>query len=384
MGEFLVNTSKGKQCAADLAGYADKLAKFEEQVSQVAQNIQSSQQSMYQVKRTVQALASRVSEQQKKMVQLESCLSSCMAVYDASESEICDQNIVMKHIREAQNRAATLDLFDIFGIDMTDDGAEKIIEKLLKFFGKIGDDSETGLYGDVLAYLDNLFDFLIGGKNQGYDGAESWANLAKNSGNVWKSLYEYLAKRDVTGTLSQKFGSTASAVGILAAIFGMAGKGVKAFNTEGKFWGETVSDWGDVANGGIDIGKAIYAMKKTGGKGGGYFTLAQAITSVFGQAVESYSEYAADGEYSFADLNETAMDSSVSGLIQILKGVTFGIVDLDAEVVADTIKDFGRDWGDKAAQQIKNNPGMQEMYDKGGLERMGVLLWSIATAPFSG
>lgn len=384
MGEFLVNTAKGKQCAADLAGYADKLAKLEEQVSQVAQNIQSSQQSMYQVKRTVQSLARRVSEQQKKMVQLESCLSGCMAIYNASENEICDQNIVMKHIREARNRTDILDLFDILGIDMADDGAEKIIERLLKFFEKVGDDSDMGLYGDVLAYLENLSDIFFNGKNKGFEGIEGWMNLAENSGNVWKSLYEYFSKRDITKTLSQKFGSTAGAVGILAVIFGMAGKGVKAFDTEGKFWGETVSDWGDVANGGIDVGKAIYAMKKPGGKGGGYFTLAQAITSVFGQAVESYSEYAADGEFSFADLNETAMDSSVSGLTQILKGVTFGIVDLDAEIVADAIKDFGRDWGNKAAHQIKNNPAMQEMYDKGGLERVGVLLWSIATAPFSG
>ena len=157
-----------------------------------------------------------------------------------------------------------------------------------------------------------------------------------------------------------------SQVGILGELFGITGNLATALDMKGKDWGEISSDFIKVGSGGVSLVKEIFEAK--GGEtsfGGGWFTFAKTWIGVGAQSIESYAKYSSDGKFTFMDGVETATDASTAGLTELIKGITFGVVNINEDEAADFLKNGAKNYGTDIGNYIIRNPYLYEKATKG-------------------
>lgn len=377
MGELSVAISKCRQEAAEIEQCAADAGRIAGEVEALAEQLTGEQQSYSKMRTNLRKLSEYISENQGKLEKLGEILSLCMNNYEKAETEILAQQYVMDHIKEVKNQNGSLDFMKLMGFTVDEEGQkrlEKYIVKLLAKMSGSGGEAAKNLY----AYAETLTDFLKGDKS-----LKDLMDLGSDGADLWKGLYEYLNDQFPGDALKEQYGTTAARVGILGAILGVIGAGSQAVATDGKSIGQIFSDWIDTGKEGIGIAEGIYEIGHDKMPGGGYFTLGKTVTSFFSEISDSIAEYGADGEMSSMDWTETAIDSSIEGLTELISGVTDGWVDIDSEYVSESVKGWAGDWGNRAGEFILNDPKVKQEYMEGNdFDKFRITIWSIFSTAF--
>ena len=228
----------------------------------------------------------------------------------------------------------------------------------------------------------------------GLTGAQDLCDLGKSSSAMWSALYSLLKSFDPTktndyiGDFAKQWGKPAAGVGIIGSGLDYVKGLLELLETKRKSGYQTIASIIDLVGDGADVVESVDGLTTAGETSvGSYVLLVKMISNTISQGFRSFDKYAADGDFSWSDLSETAIDSSVSGLFApidfILSKIPSGVLpenirDVDAEDISEGIKSFARGLSDKAAQYIINHPDMLDEFNKSDpIKRIGMIFSSI-------
>lgn len=377
MSEFSITISKCRREAEQLRQCASDVKRISGEVEVLSGQLTGEQQSYSQMRTNLRKLSEHIGENQIRLEKLGEILNRCMDCYEKAEIEILEQQYVLEHIREVKNQNDGFDFMKLMGFTADEEGQKKLEKYIVKLLAKMSG-SGGGVAKDLYTYAETLTDFLKGDKS-----LKDLTDLGSDGADLWKGLYEYLNGKVPGDALKAQYGDIAAGVGIAGALLGVIGAGSQAVATEGKSTGQIVSDWIDTGKEGIGIVEGIYEIGHDKMPGGGYFTLGKTVTSFFSEFSESISKYGADGEMSSMDWAETAIDSFIEGLTELISGVTKGWIDIDGEYVSESVKGWAGDWGNRAGEKILNDPKVKQEYMNGnGFDKFRITMWSIFSTAF--
>lgn len=315
----------------------------------------------------------------EKVGRLAEGLDNVVVLYERTEGDIFGNIPKLEMVKEASNYIGPVSGYEnvlkLLGIDTETAGQLAGWLSILSAISKTTDDNTAiNILGPLAKYANSLRKFLSGDRS-GYTGAEDFFGFAENSGNFLNALYNFLdekAKKRSGGT-GLGMGGIASYANVFASISGIAGEITKAMQNQNKSFAEVVSDLCSIGSEGTGLAEAAFGIIAKG-KGvaeakikgaGGWFTFAEMLLDITGQTFKSYTKYSADGEFSFEDVNETAMDASVKGLTTIASGITLGIINIDSDYVTQSLKDWGTDLATGISECVLKNKEMKEKVQDG-------------------
>ena len=292
------------------------------------------------------------------------------------------------------------------------------LSKVVKGVGKYTKSDKTTLSSSFLSYLGTLHDVFTSKNSTGVDVASSLLSLMKSSANVEKSIFDYYEKilhPYEAAKLDAKFGKAMTGVKIAADVFGTADatlKAYKVFNDPESSAYDKAAEAIKVADPVLQLGSDLYIASKVGTKTlqfvsttsksgkvvnqildqptlkyttseaaatqikniGAGVTIGSAVISGISSGVKQYGEVTADGTFDMGDAGSVGLNFGLSGLDSMVSSLTFGLVDFDAEKIADDLEadadEFVR--GDSwAAQYIRNT-------ENNSVCRLGVSIGSAA------
>ena len=360
--EINVKTSKLGRYASEEKSISRDLKRLGVQVRACNRKLMQSMDSSASVEigRALQSIQEQIENRAGKVESLGCALKTIERLYDTTEREIAGVTMSPQKIASAN---AISKFLNMFNIDEGAGGAVDIADMFSKFTKAIGGGSWMTLVGPIGKYVESFANFYWGDKN-GFTGAKNYSTLAEKSAALWKALYKYYAgSKDALGAGMKRLSSQ---VGILGELFGITGNLATALDMKGKDWGEISSDFIKVGSGGVSLVKEIFEAK--GGEtsfGGGWFTFAKTWIGVGAQSIESYAKYSSDGKFTFMDGVETATDASTAGLTELIKGITFGVVNINEDEAADFLKNGAKNYGTDIGNYIIRNPYLYEKATKG-------------------
>lgn len=275
------------------------------------------------------------------------------------------------------------------------------LSKVVKGVGKYTKSDKTTLYSSFLSYFGTLHDAFSSKNNTGVDVASNLLSLFKSSANVEKGIFDYYEKTlhpYEAAKLDSKFGKAMTGMKLAADATGIVNSTLKAYET----FNDTNSTAYDKASTTIKIldptlrfGSDIYIAKKastktlqfvsTKTKSGKVVnqildqptlkyttskaaatrmkninagaTIGSACISAISSALKQYGEVTADATFDMGDAGSVGLNFGLGGLDSMVNSVTFGLVDFDAEKIADDLEADADEFvkGDSwAAQYIRN------------------------------
>lgn len=285
-------------------------------------------------------------------------------------------------------------LSKLLGIEEKDKAADivNIISKLAK---KFNDKTAFGIVGDGLKYLNTLQDFICG-VLKGDINSGTMFDLAKDSGALWNTLYNFFDKNlvlkanngkqkefKVNTILGESFGNTIGYVTLFSSFTTFFKNYDETLNGEYGSWQETIGAWLEEGKEGVNVMKSAYNLsnmskgvvdKAAKGKAG-WFTLGETALNTVGQGFKSYGKYNSDGNITVEEGAEIAIESSVKGLTTLVSGV----VDIDSDAAADALEDWGRQEGASIGNIIAANPKMKYKFQNGNIfEQIEAFGWGVA------
>ncbi len=290
------------------------------------------------------------------------------------------------------------------------------LAKVVKGVGKYTKSDKMTLSSSFLSYLGTLHDVFTSKNNTGVDVASSLLSLFKSSASVEKGIFDYYEKTlhpYEAAKLDAKFGKAMTGVKLASDVAGTAKavlKAYEAYNDPDSTAYDRAAETIKIADPALRLGSDIYiasnvgtktlqfvstttksgkvvnqildqpALKYTTSKAAATkikninagVTIGSAVISGISSGVKQYGEVTADGTFDMGDAGSVGLNFGLSGLDSMVSSLTFGIVDFDAEKVADDLEadadEFVR--GDSwAAQYIRNK-------DKNIVYRFGVSIGS--------
>lgn len=276
------------------------------------------------------------------------------------------------------------------------------ISKINKGIGKYGKNNEVGLSSSVLSYLSTLCGIANSKSSSGLDITSDMLSLFKSSIKVEDGIYKYYEKTlhpYEVSKLDAKFGKAMTGLGIASDVAGTVDSFIDTYKTfidpESSAYdkaAETIKAGGSI----FDLGGGVYVASQATGKSLQFVSSASgsskavnqilqteqklkyttsaaaskniskantilalgnvSVSSIAG-GVKQYGEVTADGEFDMGDAGSVGMNFALSGLDTIGNTLTLGIVDFDAESVADDLESDADEFvrGDSwAAQYIRN------------------------------
>lgn len=292
------------------------------------------------------------------------------------------------------------------------------LSKVVKGVGKYTKSDKTTLYSSFINYFGTLHDVLTSKNNTGVDVTSSLLSLFKSSASVEKGIFDYYEKTlhpYEAAKLDAKFGKAMTGVKLASDFAGTANTALKAyetFNDPNSTAFDRASATIKIADPTLRLGADVYIASNVGTKTLQFVsttsksgkvvnqiidqptlkyttskaaatkikninagvTIGGAVISGISSGVKQYGEVTADGTFDMGDAGSVGLNFGLSGLDSMVGSVTFGLVDFDAEKVADDLEadadEFVR--GDSwAAQYIRNE-------DNNIICRFGVSIGSAA------
>jgi hypothetical protein len=222
-----------------------------------------------------------------------------------------------------------------------------------------------GLFGGLAGFFQSWRDLFSG--NCEFGAKKTYFDLSKNGIDSWKAMYDIFASHFSndngfgTGVYSRAgqtgagvFGLTASTAGIISTVY-------ELINTQHQNGWDTTGDWvTKLTDSGTDFGKSAYEVYELARYGKSatsvyspvtkWMTLVDTVAATGGQTIKSIGKYSADGKWDLDDTCLTAVESSVSGLYAMVKGLSFGLISEDttgvsAEDISNGLENWARDAG---------------------------------------
>ncbi len=252
----------------------------------------------------------------------------------------------------------------------------EIVNALLGLTSKTGNNSSrkkgSAAAKSLISYICSLYDFYTGDK-KGVTGAVDLMDVASDSAGFWESLYKfakvkYKEQIDLgkgVGLFSDKGQKGVGCISFAGDVTGLISKLIDATVKEYDNWWETVGEYLGIGGNlfktgqsGKDLWNLFHGVKPEISKGlyspaalWGIF--ADTCFSTFSQVFTSIGEYSADGKWTTDDTAATLVDTSVSGLYAIIKGLSFGTVsEKTTGISAQDISDYLQNWAKEKGRDI--------------------------------
>lgn len=292
---------------------------------------------------------------------------------------------------------------------------KKVFDIIGNFFdgvGELSDDADLSFASPLIEYFSELYGFTTSQYNSSGDAAAGWLSLFDKSGKVETGLYNYFLENldpYQASKLYDKFGNKMTGLSVIGSMAGFIGNGIESYeiftDPNAKWYdktGQLIDFWGSGAKaiGNTYIAtdcsskvlqfvskpgnqilatespkltfSASSAAKKKLAKASTYVALADVGFSFVSGGVKKYGECMEDGEFSWKDAGSVGMASSCDGLAAVGRGLTFGLVDIDGQAMAQNLENKANDFirGDSwAANYIRNE-------DNNDILRFGVSVGS--------
>ena len=293
---------------------------------------------------------------------------------------------------------------DILAGENIKDGLS-FLSKVSKVIGKCGKSDKITLSSSVLSYLSTLCGIASSKNSSGLDIASDILSLFKSSIKVENGIYNYYEKTlhpYEMLKLDAKFGKLMNGLSIASDIAGIANSGIDTYNV---FIDSESSAYDKAAkaikasDSILSLGKDVYIAFKTSTKTlqfvssngsskavnqilateqklkyttsaavaqkvknvSAAFTIGSAFLSGISSGVKQYGEVTEDGTFDVSDVGSVGLNFALSGLNSMVNSVTFGLVDFNAESVADDLEsdatEFvkGNSWAAKYIRNQENN-----------------------------
>ena len=302
----------------------------------------------------------------------------------------------------------------------TDTWADRLnyLSKVVKGVGKYTKSDKTTLSSSFVGYLGTLYEVITADNNTGIDVTSSLLSLLKSSANLEKGIFDYYEKilhPYEAAKLDVKFGNAMTGVKLTAGVAGAVNAGLnayKVFNDPDSTAYDKASEAIKILDPTLRLGGDIYIASNVGSKTLQFvskttksgkvvnqildqptlkyttsaaaatkikninagITIGSAVISGFSSGVKQYEEVTADGTFDMGDAGSVGLNFGLSGLDSMVSSVTLGLVDFDAEKVADDLEADADEFvkGDSwAAQYIRDE-------DNNIVCRLGVSIGSAA------
>ena len=353
--------------------------------------------------RAIEGVGSKIGNVARKMGVMGERLDEVSELYQKTEGEIAGRKIAEEHVSETVGklqikksdfvlkRTVEPSFLRLFGLDGNPGENDlDMADWISKVINKLNERSVLGLMGVSLAYGSDLWNLLY--KTwKGDVGAGVAFDLAEDGGKLWGGMYKLLDKNLMKrlgmkngSVLGKEFGNTVGYVGLAASFAGFLNQYVDTLGGKYQSWQEQVGAWLDTGGKGVGVVKnAHYVQNMTEGivsKGakskGGWFTLGETVLNTCGQAFSSYGKYNADGKITVAEAAQIGTEFSTKGLTTLISGVTFGIVDIDADYASQTMGNWAKDQGTAIGETIRRNPEMRDKFNNGNFaDKMYAFGW---------
>lgn len=254
--------------------------------------------------------------------------------------------------------------------------AADTVEGGLTFAGAVTDGTDKEGIDSIkgfVSYAQALIKYF--GNDEGPQ-ASDFLKLCKESGDLWKDLYDWAVKglgdpKDATGIFSEANQDRIAGLGVISSMFGFGSSWEEvrdgiASGSYGSF-GEAMNDLlTKVGGSGVDLAKSAVGALGTDGLSTGVYnpgmlwaTFGKTVLSTAGQTFESIGHYSADGSWSATDTGATMIETSVAGLYTLADGLSLGILGKVTGAEAGDISskvegwatDFGTWLGEKSVEQ---------------------------------
>lgn len=276
------------------------------------------------------------------------------------------------------------------------------ISKINKGIGKYGKNNEADLSSSILSYLSTLTGIANSKSSSGLDITSYMLSLLKSSIKVEDGIYKYYEKTlhpYEVSKLDAKFGKTMIGLSIASDVAGIADSAIdtyKVFVDPESSAYDKAAETIKASDSFLNLGKDVYIASQTSSKTLQFvssasgsskavnqilateqklkfttsaavtqkvknvsagFTIGSAFVSGISSGVKQYGEVTEDGKFDMGDAGSVGMNFALSGLDSMANSVTLGLVDFDAEKVADDLESDADEFvrGDSwAAQYIRN------------------------------
>lgn len=359
----------------------------------------------YQVQLSVNELSRSIAEQSRKLKKMGGGLKDVAAIYERTEKEIQDQRYgVNPFTRNGGNgggagggggREGGEASENNHSAEQSYDPSEQLIKTILTYLDKVEKNKEAGLISKIREYLKSLFGFWNGDQT-GWAGLSAWCGLSKKSGDLWSGFYKYCKAKDPSGLLEKRFGKGAAQVAVIGSSLGLMGKLANAFGSDAENGWDKAADFLDVGGSGAGVVQSVYDLKHLADKGKGglyspaslWTTTAETAIASVSQGIRSIGAYSADGEWDMLDTGATGVDASVAGLEKMVSKLTFGMVSAETfgtspGQISQNLKNWAAETGTRAGNYIKENPALQNAYEKGNtFAQVGITCYATVASLF--
>lgn len=383
MAEFSVTAVKLRGDADEISGISSSVLKYSSRINQVCGRLSIQGSAGTAVKRNLRELSSGIEKQSSKVKNASTILRQIANLYEATEKQIAGIKFEIGDSESTGSAGSTGNAGSAGNTgssgrgesETTTDPTETFIDFMLKLFkslfdvlGKVTDNSALKFLKPIFGYTGSFFSFfsdIVGGGSDVYGTSADLCDLTKNSIKLWEGIYKVLTPDDseIAELYKNLWGTKVAGAGIVASAVGMIGKITEAIGNNGT-WGEKASSWIDAVGESGDIVKSIYDLKHladdTKGiytKAGLWVTFADTCFSVLSQTTKSVDKYYQDGSWDWNDTAAAGIDISVSGLNEIVSGLSFGLVSLESfgttpEEFSQGIQNWATDLGTKIGNFI--------------------------------
>ena len=277
---------------------------------------------------------------------------------------------------------------------------KEVFDVFANFFdgvGDVSDDADLKFASPLIEYFSTLYGFSTTKYESGADATAGWLSLFDKSASLENALYKYFEKTldpYQASKLYDKFGNGAAGLSIIGSIANFAKEGIESFqiftDPNSKWYdktGQLVDFWG---SGVKTIGKTYIAtdcsskvlqfvskpgnqilatelpeLKFTSTKAAAqklakaqtYLALGDVAFSSISGGIKKYGQCMEDGEFTWKDAGSVGVSFSCDGLSAVGRGLTFGLVDIDGEAMAQNLEAKADEFvhGDSwAASYIRN------------------------------
>lgn len=381
MGSFSVRINRMQDIASENQQLAGELAGLSRELQQIQNNLRFKVSQREQIRARIEEGIGEVEEEEKVMRKIASALEDITLLYIQAERELCGEGqIAARPVPQAM--AEVPEEWGDSGWDFLSFLLE-IGKDGFGFLGELGDVGTGYLAGPALGYIRAIYEFLSGSKS-GTEGMNDLGNLAEKSGNLFEGMYKWLLNgmgENRAAAFQFQWGGIAKRAAVAGNALKFLSSLADVADTKGENGWKIGSDVLASAKELAKVGDAISSPKNP------YWTIGSAVLSFCSEASETYGECVADGTFSLADCGNVLVTSAVSGLNELVSGVTFGLIDLEeegVEMVADSIKDWAGNIGKGISQELMESPSLRMMYqNSNGVGRAAMVFSELLCPAYS-
>lgn len=373
-----------------------------EKLPTIGEKCKATASSIEEIRENLQYMVSRLDWDVKSQDQIGKTADSLAKKLEKCASALEKYHKFLNYTREQYQKLdfydTTVDAAGNSGVGKSEDeedGITSLVKKFLTVLDKSGQSETADEEKKIVSYFESLYDFFTGEK-KGADGFEDLTDLMDKSYELWKKFYDKAKKvYDGKGFFSLANQKAVGELGVITDIASYISSACKTVDTikndKNITMAGRIGEWLGTGDEAADLVEGVYDVTqigKTATKGfytpaSLYSTTVKGITAAASQGLKSYEKYSADGEWSTKDTAETGIDLATAGLTKIFNGVTFGIVDIDAEDASSKIKNWAGSIGTKAGNYIKQNPTLCNAYNNAGpIGKLGLISSAVVHSTF--